>query len=232
MKKSLKKLLSKVKRFVAPKNKVNNDASSNFNSKEYWENRYLSNNNSGAGSYGRLAKFKAKIINKFIVDNKINSVIEFGCGDGNQLKMANYPTYIGYDVSKKSVNICREVFKNDLKKSFKIYNPKTFNLAKNDIPDVVLSLDVIYHLIEEEVFEDYMKRLFSVAKKYVIIYSSNYNERIANHVKCRKFTDWIDANVSSNWKLKEFIKNEFPFNKERHNDTSMADFYIYEYFNK
>ena len=42
---------------------------------EYWENRYKKSGNSGAGSYGRLAEFKADVINNFIAENKITSVI-------------------------------------------------------------------------------------------------------------------------------------------------------------
>ncbi|MDR2439202.1 MAG: class I SAM-dependent methyltransferase [Planctomycetaceae bacterium] len=79
-------------------------------SKRYWDNRYCQGGNSGAGSYGRLAEFKAEILNKFVTENNINSVIEFGCGDGNQLMLANYPYYIGVDVSPKAIEICRELF--------------------------------------------------------------------------------------------------------------------------
>ena len=42
-----------------------------FNSKEYWEKRYLSKNNSGAGSYGHLAEFKSEIINEFLDKHNI-----------------------------------------------------------------------------------------------------------------------------------------------------------------
>jgi cyclopropane fatty-acyl-phospholipid synthase-like methyltransferase len=79
-------------------------------SKRYWDNRYSQGDNSGAGSYGRLAEFKAEILNKFVAENNIRSVIEFGCGDGNQLMLANYPYYIGVDVSPKAIEICRKLF--------------------------------------------------------------------------------------------------------------------------
>lgn len=38
-------------------------------------------NNSGAGSYGRLADFKAEIINQFVTENDVREVVEWGCGD-------------------------------------------------------------------------------------------------------------------------------------------------------
>lgn len=69
-------------------------------SKEYWEERYKGEGTSGLGSYGKFAEFKAEIINSFVKDNKINSVIDFGCGDGNQLSLFEIPYYIGLDVSK------------------------------------------------------------------------------------------------------------------------------------
>ena len=33
----------------------------NFNSKKYWEDRYLKGGNSGNGSYGVLAQFRADV---------------------------------------------------------------------------------------------------------------------------------------------------------------------------
>src|SRR5690554_228897 len=70
-----------------------------FNSKNYWERRYKGGGTSGAGSYDHLAKFKAEFLNDFVTENDVKEVVEFGFGDGNQLLLANYPKYIGFDVS-------------------------------------------------------------------------------------------------------------------------------------
>ena len=80
---------------------------------KYWEERYQNGGNSGAGSYNRLAEFKAEIINEFVKKHKINSVIEWGCGDGNQLLFADYMMYIGYDISEKAIEICSKKYKED-----------------------------------------------------------------------------------------------------------------------
>ncbi len=71
---------------------------SNFNARfsdaeDYWEHRYKNNGTSGPGSYGDTALYKAGIINKFVTENNISSAIEFGCGDGNQLKEFQFPFY-------------------------------------------------------------------------------------------------------------------------------------------
>ena len=55
---------------------------------EFWESRYQRGETSGGGSYGRLAQFKAQTLNRFVEENEIASVIEFGCGDGHQLSHA------------------------------------------------------------------------------------------------------------------------------------------------
>ena len=64
-------------------------------SQEYWEARYAGDETSGAGSFGKWAEFKAQGVNSFVKSRGIRTVIEFGCGDGNQLSIAEYPAYIG-----------------------------------------------------------------------------------------------------------------------------------------
>lgn len=196
-----------------------------FNSRDYWEHRYLTNDNSGAGSYGRLADFKAEVLNDFVIFNNIQNIIEYGCGDGNQLSLANYPNYIGLDVSETAIYHCQQKFMEDSSKTFFLTNAL---MDRNLEAELVLSLDVIFHLIENEVFEKYMNDVFKHATKYVIIYASNYNDHFAPHVKCRKFTDWIEKNVSDNWKLEEVIKNKYPVDITKPDTTSMSDFYIFK----
>lgn len=69
--------------------KVSSITKSFKGSNNYWERRYQSGKNSGAGSYSKLADFKANIINSFVLEHNITHVIEFGCGDGNQLFWSN-----------------------------------------------------------------------------------------------------------------------------------------------
>ena len=110
-------------------------------STSYWINRYDSGGNSGDGSYNKLAEFKAEIINEFLRQNDIDSVIEFGCGDGNQLRLINYPSYVGYDISPKAISKCREIFKNDHSKRFKIAGDYDKDIAELTLSRRHLSLD-------------------------------------------------------------------------------------------
>jgi len=197
-------------------------------SKEYWENRYAHGGTSGAGSYGLLAEFKAEILNAFVQEHQILSVIEFGCGDGNQLSLAHYPAYIGLDVSKTAIRLCIERFRQDPSKSFFLYDSQCFMDRHNTFTaELALSLDVIFHLLEDDIFECYMQHLFAAAKRYVIIYSSNTDEvSPAPHIKHRHFTAWIEANLPG-WKLAKKIPNRYPFQGDERTG-SFADFYIYE----
>lgn len=199
----------------------------NFSSsKEYWERRYANNDTSGAGSYNEFADFKAEVINDFVKGKMIQSVIEFGCGDGNQLKLATYPSYIGFDVSQQAIDRCSAIFKNDNSKVFK--NISEYN---NDKADLVLSLDVIYHLVEDDVFHTYMENLFKSANKYLIIYSTDTDKQEspqAPHVKHRKFTKWLADNITQ-WILLKKTTNPI---KHPVSDEFMADFFIYKKINK
>lgn len=193
-------------------------------SQTYWEERYASGGNSGVGSYTKFAEFKAEVLDSFVSAKNIETVIEFGCGDGNQLMFANYPQYIGFDVSTTAVALCREKFGRDRTKSF-----HSLDSYAGETADLALSLDVIYHLIEDDAFEDHMHSLFNAATRFVIIYSSDTDENEGyenTHVKHRKFTSWVEAN-SVGWSLDRHIPNKYPYNGD-YTQGSFADFYIYK----
>ncbi|WP_407354119.1 methyltransferase domain-containing protein [Luteimonas sp. R10] len=195
-----------------------------FSSSNYWNERYQSGGNSGPGSYGELAKFKAGVLNRFVTDNSIASVIEFGCGDGHQLTLAQYPRYAGYDISPVAVEACRALFGDDDSKRF--FLSQEYDGRKADL---AISIDVVFHLTEDTVFDAYMRRLFDASLRHVIIYSSNQDEPIepvSNHVRHRRFTDWIDREIPSNWALVDRIKNAFPYTGD-YQSTSFSDFFIY-----
>lgn len=198
-------------------------------SANYWEQNYKAGGTSGEGSYSRLAEFKAEILNSFVLEKKISSVLEFGSGDGNQLSLAKYPSYIGLDVAASALKICISKYKTDKSKSFYMYNSFAFqDHHKFFKTELTISLDVIYHLIEDDIFDNYMSHLFQSSTRYVIVYASNCEKgNEASHVKSRKFTDWVEKNMK-NWQLIEKIDNKYKFDPKDPNNTSISDFYIYK----
>jgi SAM-dependent methyltransferase len=190
-------------------------------SAQYWERRYSQSGTSGEGSYGDFAYVKAELINVFVRDHDIRSVIEFGCGDGNQLSLAKYPHYLGLDVSPAAIRLCKHRFSADATKSFFLYNGECFvDRACLFTADLALSLDVVYHLVEDGVFETYMAHLFEASQRYVIVYATNEAKRTAPHVRHRCFTPWVDAKLPQ-WQLMQEIHG---LNSKR----DSARFFIYE----
>jgi hypothetical protein len=190
---------------------------------DYWERRYRSGGNSGDGSYGRLAEFKADFLNGFVEKHRISSVIEYGSGDGAQLSLARYPSYTGIDVSLTAVKICQEHFAGDPSKRFF----HTDSIPEGTAADLALSIDVIYHLIEDAVFDVYMRRMFDSAQRFVIVYSSNMDQDWPKkHVRHRQFTKWI-TQTKPEWRLQSVIKNPYPFDIADQRNTSFADFYVF-----
>lgn len=194
-------------------------------SASYWNERYGGGSNSGTGSYGRLAAFKAEVINRALAEMGGASVVEWGCGDGAQLARLDMESYIGVDVSPQAIALCKRRFINDQSKEF-----MTLAEAKALQPqaDVALSLDVLFHLVEDDVYEDYMRQLFRSARLGVIVYSSNEerDEPGATHVRHRRFTEWIESEAPM-WRLTLHTTNRYPFSPTDPHNTSFSEFYVF-----
>lgn len=210
----IKRALRRVKFALKPPPKFDNSA-------DYWEERYRAGGNSGAGSYNRLAESKADFLNEFVATHQIRTVIEFGSGDGAQLELADYPTYVGVDVSPTAIESTRRRFSTDASKTFLHTSELNSHQA-----ELALSLDVIYHLVEDQVFDTYMRQLFDAATRYVIVYSSNQDRPWPSlHVRFRHFTPWVEENTE--FQLAGVIPNQYPYSDEDPDNTSFADFFVF-----
>jgi hypothetical protein len=198
---------------------------------EYWESRYAAGGNSGAGSYGPLAEWKAEVLNDLVRANNIVSVVEFGCGDGAQLTLARYPSYVGIDVASTAVQMCIEKFRGDPTKSFFAIDPRAMSDPLGRLrAEMSLSLDVLYHLVEDEVRDSYLVRLFESATRFVVIYSSDGPApTVSAHERHRPFTGWVRENISG-WRLSNRIPNPHAMRTTVDDPelTSPADFFVYE----
>lgn len=167
-----------------------------FSSKEYWEERYSQGGNSGKGSYGDSAILKAKYINSVIDKYNIKTINELGHGDGNQLSLLKgFDQYNGYDVSSSARNRCIDKFKDNGRYTF------LDSVDKMSKVDLAMSIDVIYHLTEWEVYEQHIKNLFKLGK-YILIYGMNMEINGLSHVKARPFNELIER-VYDNYSLLE-----------------------------
>ena len=193
-----------------------------FTSSSYWEMRYANGGHSGAGSRGQLADYKATFLNTFFSENAVSSVIEWGCGDGYQAEKMEVAHYTGVDVSRTVLRSCKEKFRG--------VGGRTFlhtSQAKRAQAEVSLSLDVVYHLIEDNVYFQYLDQLFASGQRYVIVYSCDLEGGAYGiHVKPRRFTVDV-ASRYKGWQLVHHEPNPYPLSLGNEKGT-WSDFYVYK----
>jgi hypothetical protein len=163
-----------------------------LSARKYWEVRYSTGGSSGHGSYGRVAQRKAAVVNEFVRLNDVASVVELGCGDGNQLALYDLPHYTGLDISTSAIQLCRARFCGDSLKCFARYESGTEVAGVS--AQLALSIDVIFHIVEDTVFDQYMRDLFSISSKYVVVYSTDLDDvrwQEGYHIRHRRFTEWV-----------------------------------------
>ena len=197
-------------------------------SASYWETRYKSGGNSGEGSYGELAEYKAAVINSLVSTRNLRSVAEFGCGDGANLRFYTaIPLYVGFDVSSTVILARKKEWENSTTRTF-----REFDTAKGAgqaaRADLSLSLDVLYHILELDVWKKYLLNLFMTADKCVLIYGKDTNSARSEfsrntHVLTRKFTDYISLRFPCWHRVEIFEKKPIHLLK-----LSSATFFLYE----
>lgn len=151
-------------------------------SSDYWNKRYKLGGDSGLGSGGEAAAYKAGVINRFVVDYGIRTVVEFGCGDGRQLLLSAYESYLGLDISDNALDRCRELFPGDPSKRF-----LSMQQYAGEQADLSMSLDVLFHLVEDRIYFDYLGKLFAAGRRYVVVYSTSSDQPVQSlpHVRHR-----------------------------------------------
>jgi hypothetical protein len=115
------------------------------------------------------------------------------------------------------------MFRGDSTKQFRLVRRYSGERA-----ELGLSLDVIYHLVEDGVYEQYMRTLFDAAERYVIVYSSDTEDNRGfegTHIRHRCFGAWVRAHRPA-WRLLRRIPNRYPFTGNPRTG-SFADFHVF-----
>lgn len=172
------------------RNFVNTPEAEPFDPSAYWENRYHSGKTSGEGSRGGIAADKAAEINALIRKEQIASVVDWGCGDGYLLELLALPDdYLGIDISRTAIGVNLWRFGHH---QFLKWNPgSAIDIAAT--AELALSVDVLFHLTDDDHFIDYLSRLFTSSTRYVLIYSTDGSdgEDSAPHVRHRAWTHLV-----------------------------------------
>ena len=168
-----------------------------INSQEYWEERYYYGGNSGRGSYGEEAKIKSDFLNDTVLNYNIENIVDIGCGDGNNLTYFNAINYYGIDLSKTIIKKNKIKFIDDKSKKFYFFENnqedilKDINQGINKVNTIILSFDVIFHLVEDETYNDHLNLINAIDASYCLVASSDmnisYNSQVP-HVRHRNYS--------------------------------------------
>jgi hypothetical protein len=167
------------------------------NSNQYWKNVYKWGGNSGKGSRGDLAAEKADFVNAFCRAHDIDTVVEFGSGDGVCASMIEVERYIGFDISDTALKFARSRCQNQ--DTHRLFNYDKWTLeqirskvSENKLSDNILnlSMDVMYHLVEDKVLNQYIDCLCKTPSKYVAVFSTDpgVDGSAARHVRQRAYS--------------------------------------------
>lgn len=181
-----------------------------FRSADYWRRRYEAGRTSGPGSTGRLARYKAEFINALVAERGVDSVIEFGSGDGEQARLFDFPRYTGVDVAPQVVDLARRQFSDRPGWRFVTLDEYRSRPSRHDL---AMSLDVVYHLVEDEVFARYMACLTGAAERYVLVYASDHDatpKKKPAHVRHRAYSRWM-AEHAPQFEAVGTWDNPFPY---------------------
>lgn len=191
-----------------------------FNYINFWESNYRDHGTSGAGSYGLLAEFKAEVINALIREFQVKKVLEFGCGDGNQLQYMNYPEYLGLDIAPTAIRLCAEKFSADKTKSFLLYRPGSFYNRGFYQADLCVCLDVLYHITDEPDFQQTLQDIMESSTNLVVLYTkitTGNTPQIVETIRDRDIFQYLSA--YPDYELKQIIPQRYP-------NLSSAEFII------
>jgi hypothetical protein len=190
-------------------------------STSYWQQRYERGRDSGAGSYGPSAEYKASFLNQLVAEQSIASVVEFGCGDGAQLGLATYPSYTGLDIAPGAIDLCTADFGSDPTKSFLLYDPAHWQNHGALQAELGLSLDVVQHLVEDDLLAQHLQHLFEASTRWVAVYTPDSATKArAAHVRWRTLSELV-ALLPAGWEFVEKIENPTK------DPYSMADFFVF-----
>jgi len=130
-------------------------------------------------------------VREALPDNAITSVLDLGCGDGLNASLIDAPNYTGVDISltaiKSAMQRCRG-------------QSKQFSQSMPSTPsELTLSMDVAYHLVEDGVFERYLRDL-GTASRYCLIYSTDADAAQIGHVRHRVVSEPF-LSINQDWSL-------------------------------
>lgn len=158
--------------------------------RKYWNEHYLVGGTSGAGSVGGYRKWKWNVIGQYVnIEDK--SVLDVGCGDLTFLNGKKFRDYLGLDISGT-------IIKRDRKKrpdlSLAVLDVTDPNIHTQQY-DVVLCMDLLFHIMKEEDFGTLLGNLNRWAGEWLFLINWCKNPlpyRNDHYQYFRDLIPWLD----------------------------------------
>lgn len=174
-----------------------------FDLAQYWEKRYADGRDSGEGSRGEIAKVKGGVVNRVINQFSVQSLLDWGCGDGQVLDhITDQVWYTGIDLSP---TVLDNTSQRHSERSFLLDTgtPTGVNPLRWLRADMSLSMDVMFHLVHAPDYWRYLANLFNSSQKVVLVWATDSDEGLtARHVRRRQWTPDVER-LYPEWELVE-----------------------------
>jgi 2-polyprenyl-3-methyl-5-hydroxy-6-metoxy-1,4-benzoquinol methylase len=132
----------------------------------YWDDRYRRGGTSGRGSVGALRDWKWKVIRKY---TDLNDAVDVGCGDLSFWADRKCANYVGIDISPYIIERNRGA-----RPCWKFICAQA-DVTQDVKADVILCLDLLFHIMSDESYVRTLRNLASYSKRYVFIYTLREN---------------------------------------------------------
>jgi len=206
----------------------------------YWERRYSSGGMSNTQDvvdqhvFPTLYKWRSvwlrHIFKHATAEGRPLSVLDLGVGDGRQafniLCGGQVESLTGLDVSWFTVHALENRLNSDRPlgcADMDVYWYDGFILPQEIHGltfDVTLSLQVVFHLLEDALFERYMALLFMLAREVVVVHAPDIDDALPQiaHMRYRRFSSWV-ATWRPDWELK--LRVPVPMEVGTHSDDAL-----------
>ncbi len=122
-------------------------------------------------------------------------------------------------MAPSAIQRCRDLFASDPTRCFLVYDPYRFDPAGLKA-ELGLSLEVLFHLTEDALYQRYLQHLFGTATRWVVIFAPDEPDQTGGqfpHLRPRQFS----RDIPAGWTLQRHDSNP-------HRDISMSDFFVFE----
>jgi len=163
---------------------------------EYWNERFKLRKNVGWGSHPKSNWYKQKkdAVRRVLDKDNVLKVLDICCGDCKFIAelpqfQNNSIEYVGIEPTKSIYNQITKEFPD--KTFLNITIPELIKTTMNEEFDLIICYDMLFHLVDDKLYDDFIKWMFNRKTKFVIVSYSDVPEKIqkseAGHYIPRNF---------------------------------------------